>query len=125
MGSGPEADWALIETSQVVVESGGKTRRLAVCLSVLHTLGTMVTHRITVVDSCLWFAGLAPDVTLCETIFVSLLVSVEGSRNKVMEILDLLESGFIKKGWAPAENQRPKNIGWQIGEEEKLGVWCS
>lgn len=97
MGAGPEVDWTLTETSQFVVESRGKTRRLAVCLSVLHTLGTMVTHRITVVDSCLWFAGLAPDVTLCETIFVSLLVSVEGSRNKVMKNSDLLESGFIKK----------------------------
>lgn len=95
VGAGPEADWTLTETSQFVVERRGKTRRLAVCLSVLHTLGTMVTHRITVVDSCLWFAGLGPDVTLCETIFVSLLVTVEGSRNKVMENLDLLESGFI------------------------------
>lgn len=124
MGAGPEVDWTLTETSQFVVESGGKTRRLAVCLSVPHTLGTMVTHRITVVDSCLWFAGLAPDVTLCETIFVSLLDSVEGSRNQMRENLDLLESGFIKKGWTPAEDQRPKNIRWQIGEE-KLGVWCS
>lgn len=57
----------------------------------------MVTHRITVVDSCLWFAGLAPDVTLCETIFVSLLVFVKGSRNKMRKNLDLFESAFIKK----------------------------
>lgn len=42
VGAGPEADWTLTETSQFVVESRVKTSGLAVCLSVLHTLGTMV-----------------------------------------------------------------------------------
>lgn len=68
----------------------------------------MVTHRITVVDSCLWFAGL--DVTLCETIFVSLLVFVEGSRNTIRKNLDLLESGFIKNVGLLQKTSVPKTF---------------